>query len=74
MNNNPLEFPKDFRERYPFQLREIFDFLQAVMTKGDLAEFLSGKLYSEKIINMYFKVLEKMNLVQLSMDNYMRQQ
>ena len=74
MKNDPLTFPKDFRQKYPFQLREIFDFLQGAMTKADLAEFLSGKLYSEKIINMYFKVLEKMNLVQLSMDNYMRQQ
>lgn len=40
MKNDPIQFPKDFRERYPFQLREIFDFLSAVMTKGDLAEFL----------------------------------
>lgn len=35
---------------------------------------MKGTLYSEKIINMYFKILEKMNLVQLSMDNYQRQQ
>lgn len=44
------------------------------MTKSDLAGFLEGKLYSDKIVNMYFKILEKMNLVQLSMDNYQRQQ
>jgi hypothetical protein len=44
------------------------------MRKKELRKFSQGKLFSEKIINMYFKILEKMNLVQLSMDNYQRQQ
>jgi len=44
------------------------------MRKKELRKFSEGKLFSEKIINMYFKILEKMNLVQLSMDNYQRQQ
>jgi hypothetical protein len=44
------------------------------MRKKELRKFSLGKLFSEKIINMYFKILEKMNLVQLSMDNYQRQQ
>ena len=42
------------------------------MRKKELLEFLEGKQYSEKIINMYFKILEKMNLVQLSKDNFQR--
>ena len=33
------------------------------MRKRELLGFLRGTLFSEKIINMYFKVLEKMNLV-----------
>ena len=44
------------------------------MKKSELIGLLKGTLFSEKIINMYFKILEKMNLVQLSMDNYQRQQ
>ena len=44
------------------------------MRKKDLIGFLNGSLFSEKIINMYFKILEKMNLVQLSIDNYNKQQ
>jgi len=55
-------------------LREIFEFFNAVIRKKELLGFLQGTLFSEKIINMYFKILEKMNLVQLSMDNYQRQQ
>jgi len=44
-----------------------------MLRKRDLIDFVEGNLYSEKIINMYFKILEKMNLVQLSMDNYQKQ-
>jgi hypothetical protein len=33
------------------------------MRKRELLGFLQGTLLSEKIINMYFKILEKMNLV-----------
>ena len=72
--NDPLPFPKNFADRYPFQLREIFEYIQALLKKRELLAFLKGTLYSEKMINMYFKILEKMNLVQLSMDNYQRQQ
>lgn len=46
--------------------------LESQMKRSQLVAFLKGKLYSEKIINMYFKILEKMNLVQLSQDNYQR--
>jgi hypothetical protein len=47
--------------------------MKATMKKSELIGLLKGTLFSEKIINMYFKILEKMNLVQLSMDNYQRQ-
>ena len=72
--NDQLQFPENYAQRYPFQLREIFEYFQAVIRKKDLIQFAKGKLYSEKIINLFFKILEKMNLVQLSMDNYQRQQ
>ena len=61
--DDPLPFPEDFAKNYPFQIREIFEYLTAVMRKKDLVGFLQGNLFSEKIINMYFKILEKMNLV-----------
>ena len=61
--DDPLPFPKNFAQRYPFQLREIFEYFHAVMRKRELLGFLRGTLYREKIINMYFKILEKMKLV-----------
>jgi len=68
--DDPLAFPKDYQKKFPYQLREVFEYLHAIMRKRELIGFLEGSLFSEKIINMYFKILEKMNLVQLSMDNY----
>ena len=44
-------------------MREIFEYFHAVMRKKELVGFLNGTLFSEKIINMYYKILEKMNLV-----------
>lgn len=61
--DDPLPFPKNFAQKYPFQLREVFEYFNAVLRKKELLGFLHGTLYSEKIINMYFKILEKMNLV-----------
>jgi hypothetical protein len=59
-----LQFPVNYSQRYPFQLKEVFDNLQYEdLKKVDLLEFLRGNLYSEKIINIFFKILEKMNLV-----------
>lgn len=68
--DSPLPFPKNLEENYPYQLREIFEYFQAIIKRRELLAFCNGTLFSEKIINMYFKVLEKMNLVQLSMDNF----
>ena len=44
--------------------------MEGVIKKEELKEFAEGNLFSEKILNIYFIILEKMNLVQLSIDNY----
>jgi hypothetical protein len=44
--------------------------IENIITRPFLIAFMKGELFSEEIINVYFKILEKMNLVQLSMDNY----
>lgn len=73
MAEQPLEFP-NYQNEFPFQLREVYEYLHALLRRRDLIRFKTGNFYSEKMINMYFKILSKMNLVQLSMDNYQRQQ
>lgn len=51
-------------------MREIFEYFKALIPKNDLLEFAKGKLFRENIINVYFKILEKINLVNLSYYNY----
>ena len=58
----------------PFQVQEVYDYMRKHLTRKDLINLLQGTGFSENIINVYFKVLEKMNLVQLSQDNYTRNQ
>ena len=48
--------------------------MQMLLNKDLLKAVLDGTLFSEKLVNLYFKILEKMNLVQLAQDNYQRQQ
>jgi len=38
--DDPLTFPQNYAKRYPFQLREIFEYFQAVMKKKDLIGLL----------------------------------
>ncbi len=61
-------FP-DFNQ-YQYHVREIFEYFKALIPKSDLLEFAKGKLFRENIINVYFKILEKINLVNLSYYNY----
>lgn len=66
-----LHRPKDYHKKFPHLIREIYECID--MNSDLLLAFLDGKIFSEKVINTYFKILEKMNLVQLSKDNYQRQ-
>lgn len=42
------------------------------LTRADLLGMLEGTGFSEKIVNVYYAILERMNLVQLSIDNHQR--
>jgi hypothetical protein len=44
-------------------VREIFEYYKALLHKEDLLEFAKGGLFKESIVNVYFKILEKANLV-----------
>lgn len=59
-----LRFP-DY-SRYPYQVREIFEYFKGLIHKEDLQKFNRGQLFKENIINVYFKILEKMHQVMQS--------
>jgi len=44
------------------------------VTNDDLVDLMQGKLISENFLNLYFKILEKMNLVLSGAYNYRKQQ
>ena len=54
-------------------MREIFEYFKAIVHENDLLDFATGKFYKENLINVYFKILEKMNLVIQSSYNYQKQ-
>jgi hypothetical protein len=64
----PFIFPNF--EKYPYHVREIFEYFKALITKKDLLDFVKGKLFKDNIINVYFKILEKINLVDQSFYNF----
>ena len=65
-----LNFP-DYN-KYPYHVREIFEYYKALIHKDDLYDLAQGTLYKENIINVYFKILEKVHLVLQSSFNYQR--
>jgi len=56
-----LDFP-NFSQQ-PYHVREVFEYFKAMVSKEDLQMLDDGKLFKENVINLYFKILEKMNLV-----------
>ena len=69
-NQKKLDFP-DYNS-YPIHVREVFEYFKAFVRKEDLLEFAKGTYFREDIINLYFKILEKVNLLRLSQYNYTR--
>ena len=51
-------------------MREIFELYKSQVRKEDLQEFAKGTYYNDTIINVYFKMLEKMHLVIQSSFNF----
>lgn len=70
-SHEKLPFPSNV-ERFPPLVQAIFETLRQFTCKADLLNLLEAECYSERIINVYFKILECMNLVQLSRDNHLR--
>jgi len=58
---NDIEFP-DFNS-YPYHVKEIFQYFRPLIKKDDLQKFFDGTLLKQNILNVYFKILEKINLV-----------
>lgn len=57
-----LKFPQNM-SKFPPHLREIFEFYKTTVSADDLIALQEGTIATANIVNLYFKILEKINLV-----------
>lgn len=72
-NGFEMPFPKAV-DQLPTHMREVFQFLQKAVTAGDLVALQEGETSEESLVNVYFKILEKINLVLLRANDFLKMQ
>ena len=58
----------------PTHLKEVFKYLRNTLTPGDLVALQEGETSEESLINVYYKILEKINLVLLKANDFLKVQ
>ena len=66
--------PQPQPTEFPTHIREVLQFMTSSITSGDLYDLQQGELCDENLINVYFKTLEKINLLLLRANEYIKQQ
>lgn len=66
-----MRYPANL-EPYPHHLREVFKHMQQTISADDLMALQEGQTSDECIINVYFKILEKINMVLLRAQDFLR--
>ena len=68
-----MPFPSSI-EQYPNHIKEIFRSIQLEISSDDIVALQEGETSDENIINVYFKVLQKVNLVLHRANDYLKMQ
>ena len=68
-----LKFPQNM-SKFPPHLREIFEFYKTTVSADDLIALQEGTIATANIVNLYFKILEKINLVLQKVKEFFRNQ
>jgi len=68
-----MPFPASL-DSFPSHLKEVFKYLQNAVTAGDLVALQNGETSEESLINVYYKILEKINLVLLKANDFLKVQ
>ena len=55
-------------------IKEVFTYLKNAVNPGDLVALQEGETCEESLINVYFKILEKINLVLLKANDFLKLQ
>lgn len=74
LSEDGFEMPQPKASEYPTHIREVLQFMQSQITQGDLVALQEGETCEENLINVYYKILQKVNLVLLRANEYIRQQ
>ena len=61
-------------DKYPMHLKEVFKYLQNTISSLSLVDLEAGVTSDESLINVYFKILEKINLVLLKANEFLKVQ
>jgi len=68
-----MPFPSSI-DSYPMHIKEVFTYLKNAVNPGDLVALQEGETCEESLINVYFKILEKINLVLLKANDFLKLQ
>lgn len=63
-----LEMPE--YKKFSPHVKEIFELYRHTLKADDIKSLSEGTLFSESFVNLYFKILEKMNLVLLTAQQF----
>ena len=66
------EMPEPDITEFPTNIREVFKLLQNTINKDDLISLQTGENGEERLINVYFKILEKVNKVLQRASDYVK--
>ena len=72
--DDDFEMPLPSSQDYPMHIKEIFKYLESSLQSEDLVDLMRGETSKESLINIYFKILEKINLVLLKANDYLKAQ
>lgn len=72
-NGFKLKFPANM-SKFPTHLREIFEYFKQIIKADDLVLLQKGEISDENLINLYFKVLEKINFVLQKVQEFFKNQ
>lgn len=59
-------------DKYPTHMKEVFKYLQNTISANDIVALQEGITSEESLINVYFKILEKINLVLMKANEFLK--
>ena len=70
--NKGFKFSFPDESKQPRQLKDIFNYYKKAIKPEDLVKLSKGEEVTENLINLYFKVLEKINFVLIQVQNFLK--